>query len=401
MAARSPDGILWFVEPHLGIQVVDPGHLTANTRTPPVLVTRLVADRKQYALTSIAMLPPRVKDLEIDYTALSYKIPERVRFRYVLEGVDAEWQEAGTRREAFYMNLKPGRYHFRVRASNDAGVWNEAGASLDFAIPPTFVQTIWFDVLVAGLVAGLLWTGYTLRLRSVTRDIHGRMEERLQERERIARELHDTLLQGTYGLVLRFQAVADQIDHADPVRQSINDALERADKVVAEGRDRVEGLRLTVDGPADLPTALREAGGDAMAGHRVELQINVQGEAQEIQPIVRDEIFWIGREAIANASNAAECTRIEVVLGFDRNELRLTVRDDGLGIDRTILEAGGRPKHWGIRGMRERATRIGGRLKIASEPNAGTTVELRVPARFAYVNASARPTFWFRRRSVH
>ena len=393
--ARSSDGRLWFVAPPYGVQIVDPSRPTPNTRVPPVLVTGLTADRTTYDIAAVVQLPVRTKDLEIHYTALSYKVPELVRFRYMLVGVDADFQEAGARREAFYMNLKPGKYRFHVVASNDAGVWNEEGASMEFVIPPAFAQTIWFNILLVGLGVVVLWTAYTMRLRIVTRAVQGRMDERLRERERIARELHDTLLQGTYGLVLQFQAVADQIDHANPVRQSIDEALERADKVVAEGRDRVEGLRVAADRPVDLVTAFREAAGDVAAGNQAELHIAVEGTPQSIEPIVRDEVFWVGREAIANAYHAARATRITVVLGFERRGLRLTVRDDGRGIDSDILEAGGRPKHWGIRGMRERMTRIGGRLDISSEPNVGTAVEVRIPARLAYVNAPVRWKSWF------
>jgi ligand-binding sensor domain-containing protein/signal transduction histidine kinase len=394
-AARSSDGRLWFVALPFGVQIVDPSRPKQNTRVPPVLVTRLTADRTNYDIAPLVQLPVRTKDLEIHYTALSYRVPELVRFRYMLEGVDADFQDAGVRREAFYMNLQPGRYRFRVVASNDGGVWNEDGAAMEFVIPPAFAQTIWFNILLVGLGVVLLWTVYKMRLRSVTRAIQGRMDERLRERERIARELHDTLLQGTYGLVLRFQAVADQIDHASPVRQSINDALERADKVVAEGRDRVEGLRVAADTPVDLVTAFREAAGDVAAGNHAGLHINVEGTPRAIEPIVRDEVFWVGREAIANAYHAARANRITVVLGFERRGLRLTVRDDGRGIDSDILEAGGRPKHWGIRGMRERIARIGGRLDISSEPNAGTAVEVLIPASLAYVNAPVRWTSWF------
>jgi signal transduction histidine kinase len=151
-------------------------------------------------------------------------------------------------------------------------------------------------------------------LRRVTRTIHGRLEERVRERERIARELHDTLLQGMYGLVLRFQAVADQLDHAHPVRRSIDDALERADRAMAEGRDRVEGLRACDDGETDLATALRDAAADASAGHDGALRVVVTRQPRTIQAVVRDEVFWVGREAIANARHAGHATGIDVML---------------------------------------------------------------------------------------
>ena len=213
--AKTVDGRLWFALEQSGVQVVDPQHLDENPIPPPVAVLSLVADHRTYPLTPESRLPARTRDIEIDYTAYSFIVPEKMRFRYRLKGVDASWQEVENRRQAYFSNLTPGQYHFEVLASNNDGVWNETGAFLDFSVAPAYYQTIWFRLSCAAGFLAFLWGLYQFRLRQVTARVRQRLEGRFEERERIARELHDTLLQSFQGVLLRFQSVSN-IFHAFP-----------------------------------------------------------------------------------------------------------------------------------------------------------------------------------------
>ena len=197
-------------------------------------------------------MPVHTRDVQVEYTANSLTVPERVRFRYKLEGLDRDWQDVGTRREALYTNLGPGRYTFRVIASNNDGVWNDTGASIDFAIAPAFYQTRWFYTLCAVACLGLLFGLYQVRMRQVAAQVRSRLEARLAERERIARELHDTLLQGIQGLIWRFQAATDRIPATEPAKELMERSLDRADQLLAESRDKVKDLRPTATAARDL-----------------------------------------------------------------------------------------------------------------------------------------------------
>jgi signal transduction histidine kinase/ligand-binding sensor domain-containing protein len=395
VATKAEDGRLWFATT-TGIAVVDPYRLPTNHVLPPVVIESIKADDRQVAATSGLRLPARTRRLEIGYTALSLTDPERVQFLYQLEGYDSAWRGPVTARQLTYTNLPPASYRFRLKASNNDGLWNEEGATLAFTILPAFYQTNAFRMSVAALVALAGWMAYRLRVGQVARRINLRYEERLAERERIARELHDTLLQGTYGLILRFQAVADHIPASEPTRLQMNEALERADQVVAEGRKRVEGLR-GADAAGDLAEAFTRAGAELTDGSGIELKVIVEGRAQSLLSAVRDEAYWIGREALLNAFHTAEATHVEIELIYGRRELRMRCRDDGKGIDPAILDAGGRPGHFGIRGMRERAARIGGRLEILSRVGAGTEIDLTIPGALAYRRRAGLARTWLRR----
>src|SRR5262249_15077555 len=241
-AARSSDGKLWFVSIN-GAMVVDPRHLPFNNLPPPVHIEQITADRTTYdvGLTSDARLPlpPLIRDLQIDYTALSLVAPEKDRFRVKLEGYDRDWQDVGNRRQAFYTNLSPGAYRFRVKASNNSGLWNEAGASLAFSIAPAYYQTTWFrSALVVGAF-GLLWAAYQYRLRRLAYEFDARLQERVNERTRIARDLHDTLLQSFHGLLFRFQAATNRLPESD-VKKQFESAIDHAAQAITEGRDAVQ-----------------------------------------------------------------------------------------------------------------------------------------------------------------
>lgn len=385
--SKSADGKLWFTTGD-GLSVIDPNRLPFNDLQPPVRIEQVVGDRKTYDATSDASaslrLPPLIRDLEIDYTALSLGAPEKILFRYKLEGRDSEWQEAGNRRQAFYNDLSPGTYRFRVIACNNSGVWNETGDYVDFTIAPAYYQTLWFRIGAIVLFLLVLGALYELRLRQVARVVRGRMEERLQERERIARDLHDTLLQSVQGLILKFSAVAKQIPADLPARDALENTLDHADEVLAEGRDRIRNLRVHTASVSDLPSAFRSVAEETSLGRDVVFKTVVEGKVRDLHPMVLEESYCIGREAIINALSHAEGHQVEVEITYDSRQFRLRIRDDGRGIDAKVLEAGGRAGHWGLQGMYERAQKIGGQLKFWSRPETGTEIELTVPGATAY-----------------
>ncbi len=398
--AKASDGRLWFL-PLDGASVLDPNHLAFNRLPPPVHVEQIIADRKTYEATPEAggrvLLPPLIRDLEVDYTALSLAAPEKILFRYKLEGRDADWQEAGNRRQAFYNDLPPGDYRFRVMACNNNGVWNEAGTFLDFTIAPAYYQTMWFRVLSVAVFLLLLGALYKLRLRQVARQVRVRVEERHAERERIARDLHDTLLQSVQGLILKFHGVAMQMRGDDPAYVALEKTLDQADEVLAEGRDRIRNLRGTEATSGGLPAAFQRVVEETPQGGGVAFKTVVEGSVRELHPIIREESYCIGREALVNALKHSEGRNVEVEITYDPRQFRLRVRDDGRGIDPAIIEEG-RPDHWGLPGMRERAQRIGAQLNLWSRSETGTEVELTVPGATAYQAPGARrKRFWSRR----
>jgi signal transduction histidine kinase/ligand-binding sensor domain-containing protein len=380
--AKTADGKLWFASEE-GIAVIDPHRLAFNKILPPVYIEGLVADHKPYDASSHVRLPALIRDLEIDYTALSLVAPEKILFRYKLENYDRDWQEVGNRRQAFYNNLPPGNYRFRVMAANNSGVWNETGALLEFTIAPAYYQTVWFRVLVTLLLLIVAGAIYRWRLSQVALRVRVRMEERLEERERIARDLHDTLLQSVQGLILKFHAIATKIPSNDPVHEALENALDNADEVLAEGRDRIRNLRVD-QSLTDLPAAFKSIAKSSERTADISFKTIVEGRVRSLHPLVLHESFAIGREALINAFTHSGAHHVEVEINYEPRQFRLRVRDDGRGIDPKIVEQGGRQDHWGLRGMRERANRIDAEINFWTRPETGTEVELIVKGSAAY-----------------
>jgi signal transduction histidine kinase/ligand-binding sensor domain-containing protein len=387
--ARTPDGRLWFVNGQI-VQMIDPDHLRLNSRPPPVNIEAVTADHVSYALEGSLLLPARTHDLEIEYAAMSFVAPERVRFRYWLEGFDRGWHDVANRRQAFYMNIPPGRYRFRVAACNNSGVWNNGGATLSFAILPAWYQTLWFRV--SGLLSLILlgYALYLLRMRQYAEALRVRFNERLDERVRIARELHDTLLQSFHGLMFKFQAVRNLMPQKpESAMQVLDEAISATERALAEGRDAIRDLRPEPAAEHDLADLFTAVGQELSAarpanGHIPGFCVIVEGRPKRLSPLLQDEIYRIGREVIRNAFHHAAAGHIEVELLYNEHELRLRIRDDGKGIDPRDLSVSERSGHWGLAGIRERAQRIGSSLKFWSEAGAGTEVEVRVPAAMAY-----------------
>jgi signal transduction histidine kinase/ligand-binding sensor domain-containing protein len=385
VVSKSPDGRLWFASAWF-VQTIDPRRTYSNTVPPPVRIEAIVADGRHYTTLAPARLPPLRRDLEIDYTALSFKFPQRVLFRYKLEGQDADWHDAGVRRQALYNGLRPGSYRFRVVARNDAGVWNEAGAALDFSIAPTWFQTRSFSV-ATGMVALLAATAlYRLRVRQIARTMKARFDERLAERTRVARDIHDTLLQTVQGSKLvADHALKNTGDHDQLVR-AVEQLAEWMAQANEEGRAALNSLRTSTSESNDLADAFRRALDECRVHANMDVSLSVVGDGRDLHPVLRDEIYRIGYEAIRNACRHSTGRTVDVMLEYAR-DLTLRIRDDGVGIDPAVIEQG-KDGHFGLRGMRERAARIDGRLAIDTASRSGTVVTLIVPGRVAFRTAS-------------
>ena len=340
--------------------------------------------------------------MQIDYTSPSLLVPEKVKFRYRIDGYDREWHDAGTRRQAFYTDLPPGDYSFRVIACNAAGVWNDSAARLDFSIAPAYYQTNWFRASLLAALCLALWALYRLRLHQLAREFNAQLEGRVDERLRVARDLHDTLLQSFQGLIPVFQTARNLLPgQSDRAAEVLDEGLHDAADAIVEGRNAIQNLRAKPSLDPDLGSLLNAAGQELAQSPEAEgsapaFRVVVEGPRLPLAPLLRDEIYRIGREVLRNAFRHAHASRIEAEIRYDRGMFRLRIRDDGKGIDSSVLKEGTRTGHWGLPGMHERANRIGARLKIWSEPGAGTEAELTVPARIAYEKFSTSNGRWAR-----
>jgi len=398
-AVTNPaDGKIWFVNGDT-VSFFNPSRASLNTLPPPVHIEQMTANGKAYDLTNGLRLPAGVRDVLFDFTALSLMVPGKVRFRVMLEGQDKGWRELVNHRQVHYTNLAPRAYRFRVLACNNSEVWNEQGDELDFSIAPAYYQTNWFRALCAAAFLALLWGAYQLRLRQLQHQFDITLEARVGERTRIARELHDTLLQSFHGLLLRFQTVSHLLpERPIEAKERLDNAIEQAAEAITEGRDAVQGLRASTLQGNDLAQAISTLGEELASdstNERPSFRVAVEGESRNLHPILRDESYKIAAEALRNAFRHARARQIEVEIRYDSDQFRLRVRDDGKGIDPAILSRQGTEGHYGLPGMRERATIMGAKLTVWSEVDAGTEVELRVPAGVAY--ATAQKGSWLSR----
>jgi ligand-binding sensor domain-containing protein/signal transduction histidine kinase len=392
--AKSSDGKLWFVTGD-GMQVIDPHHLALNKFPPPLHIERIVADNQVEwqnwpgAAVPNLRLPPRVRDLEVDYVGLSLVAPEKMQFRLKLEGQDDDWRVPTNPGHSHYTNLAPKRYRFRVIAANNSGVWNQEGDTLEFVIPPAWYQSNWFRAACVIAFLGMIWGIHELRVRQVAAQFNMRLEERVSERTRIARDLHDTLLQSFQGLVFRFQAVRYQLpDHPEQASEALDGALVSADQAIAEGRNAIQQLRSGQLNENELQQKLLETGHELASSQGGNggppLRVIVEGQRRAKRAVITEEVYRIARELLRNAYKHACAQSIEAELRYDDDAFLLVVRDDGKGMDPTILKERGRAGHWGLPGMYERAEGIGARLDIWSQAGAGTEVRLTVPGAIAY-----------------
>jgi signal transduction histidine kinase len=293
-----------------------------------------------------------------------------------------------------YSNLRPGSYRFRVVACNNSGVWNEEGDALELSLAPAYYQTRWFVALCAVACAGMLWTAWRWRLRRLGHQLELALDARVAERTRIARELHDTLLQSSQGMLLIFASAVKLLpERALEAKERLERALDQAAEAMAEARDAVQGLRGSVTDTSDLAPSLtriaQELGAGDSAGAAA-TEVVVDGTPRPLKPLVRDEVYRIAAEALRNAARHAKARRITVEIRYEGRQFRLVVRDDGVGMDEQALREAP-TGHFGLPGMRERAAVVGGRLEVLTKPGLGTAVELSIPGAIAYAASRRRP----------
>ncbi|HYI93598.1 MAG TPA: two-component regulator propeller domain-containing protein, partial [Bryobacteraceae bacterium] len=389
VVAKDPSGRIWF-SLEGGVCVVNPS-LPSALEPALVKVESVAVDGSPPISGSIARYPSNRHRVVFNFIGVSLTVPGRVRYRYRLEGYDSHWSPPTESREAAYTNLSPARYTFHVMASNSEGLWNGAPASIALEVEPQLSETWWFRVTGLCLMGAAIFAGFRYRLARVHAAMNLRFEERLAERTRIARELHDTLLQSFQGLMLRLQVVDDLLPPGK-AKEQLEQSLERADQAIAEGRSAVSDLRSSVTTTNDLAHALRAVGDELATKDSSAFHLVVEGSARDLHPIIRDELYRITREALRNAFRHAAANHIETEISYGERVFRLRIRDDGHGIPREMLEAG-RPGHYGLSGMRERAQQIGAKLDIWSGARTGTEIELSIAGSIAYRTSTGRPFF--------
>jgi len=401
-AIEGTDGRLWFATSG-GVEWLDPSQSDNKVPAPPITIHSVSADDKNYQVGSALKFPAHTASVQIAYSAVSLSDPEGVHFRYKLQETDQDWHEVGTASPVSYRNLAPGSYHFSVNATDINGVWSDAVATAKFTILPAFYQTGWFIALCVAGAMVLLYMLYMLRVRQLAGQFEMRMEERVGERTRIARELHDTLLQNFHGLMFQFQAASNlMLRRPDEAKKSLDDAIVETKKAIAESRDAIQGLRsepIAKGNLAELIASTSRELAEANANeHQPVFDLIEEGERRTLSPTVSNDISRIGLEVMRNAYQHAHARRIEAEIRYGDSMFRLRIRDDGQGIEPKVLKEGGRVGHWGLRGIRERADRIGARLEVWSEPGNGTEVQLLVPAAIAYeASTIAIGRNWFKR----
>jgi len=384
--AMTKDGRVW-VATEQGVAMLESSTPPHRSEKPAIYMERIVIGKTPQAVGRELVVPPGSNHIELHFDAIELTSPERVRFQYRLDDVDREWLDADAAVTATYTGLPAGTHEFHVRASNADGVWDRTGIVYKITQQPYFYQTTWFRLSCVAAFLALLSALYRLRLRQVAQQFNVRLEERVNERTRIARELHDTLLQSFHGLMLQFQAATNLLSRGE-AKQRFESAIDQAAQAITEGRDAVQGLRSSVIDPNDLAQAINTLGKELASGatnpNGTEFYVVVEGASRGLRPILRDEVYRIAGEAVRNAFKHAHAQKIEVEIRYDDRQLRLRVRDDGKGIDPKVLSKDGQPGHYGLRGMRERAKLMGGKLAVWSELNSGTELELSIPASRAY-----------------
>jgi ligand-binding sensor domain-containing protein/signal transduction histidine kinase len=392
------EGRIWF-SLNRGISVVDPSRVRTDSAPAIAHIEAVSADGNPVDLQIPIRIPASQQRIIFDYVGLSLAVPDGVRYRYRLDRFDRDWSKPVATRQAIYTNLGPGLYRFRVVASNSFGQWNGAEASLPFRIQPAYWQTWWFRSACLLALASLVWIFYQLRMRQMATRLNVRFEERLGERMRIAQELHDTLLQGLLSASMQLDVAVDQVSADSPAKPLLNRVLQLMGQVVEEGRDALRGLRWSGRDGFNLEQAFSRVPGELALQKEIPFRVIVDGLPRSLHPVIRDEVYRIGREALVNAYRHAQASSIEVELQYTASHLRILIRDDGHGIDPQVLRSG-REGHWGLPGMRERAERIGAKLKVWSRSAAGTEIELVVPGNVAYAQqAGKRWLGWLARQS--
>jgi len=377
----DPTGRIWFSTLN-GVISVDPDHLGPPREPPRLSIRTITADGR--ALNDSGTLPPDTQYVDVKYLGLDLSHPRDVVYRYRLLGLNADWLDVGAHTDAIYTHLRHGQYTFQVMASNGNDVWTPSVSSVTFTVLPYLYQRVWVQLLVLLLVAVAVLAVAGQRVRSITKLSRIRAEERADERIRIARDLHDTLLQSVQGLLLTFHVAAEKVPAGHESKPSLDKALAMADRMLIEGRNRVTKLRSEHLSDGELKPAIECVADDLNVGDAVSFAVHRRGFDRVLDRHVVDEIFSIAREALANAFRHSEATRIDIELDYQPHDFKMTCRDNGHGVDVDAILAAGPNGHWGLRGMMERAGKIGASFTCQSA-GMGTEVRIVVPARRAYV----------------
>lgn len=383
--ATDSSGRIWVSTP-AGLAVVDPSTLQLNEYATRVHIEDVIASGIRLAPNARGAfeIPPNPNRLEIHFTATALRIPERVRLQYRLEGVDRDWVTSGGTRTASYTNPPPGRYTFRVRAWNEDGIPAANEGVLSLRVLPAWYQTVWASLagVLLLLGAGSLGAWRWQHARAAAREarLHERYKATLEERTRVAREMHDTLLNGFTGITLQLQGLQDTMRNAP---QQASDRLERilrrADESLRDARQAIWDMRRSADPDEPLSEALAHAAREVVEGSPIRVQVVVSGTARPLTPMVEDTLRRVGREAVRNAARHAGARMVQLELAYGKQDVQLVVRDDGRGLDEGAAEAARAAGHYGLSGMRERAEAAGGSLEVVGVADEGTTVALSIP----------------------
>jgi signal transduction histidine kinase/ligand-binding sensor domain-containing protein len=385
---KSTDGRLWFLG-QSGVSVLDPARLPFNSVPPPVHIEQIIADRKTYDTTSASAealrLPRLTRDLQIEYTGLSFVDANKVSFRYKLEGFDRDWQDVGTRRQAYYNNLRPGSYRFRVIAANNSGVWNETGATLAFTIAPAYYQTPWFLALSVASVIALVWTAHRVRLRIVERHqveisaLNERMmKAQEQERIRIAGELHDGVMQDMLAATMMLGTAKRRLPSDSNAVAAIDKVQQKLIQAGTDIRQLSHDLHPPLLQEAGLPRAVCGYCEQFSAACGIPVSCDADEHVGYLSRGASLALFRILQEALGNAAKHAAATHITVRLTRADGAVTLAVSDDGVGLDRARLASAG---GLGLVMMRERASQLNGRFEIDTAPGSGSTIRVTIPFR--------------------
>lgn len=380
-ATVANDGAVWFAT-YDGVSFIDEDLVPPARRAPKAMIEQVTADLADYSPGEPLRFGHAVRDLRIAYTGISINAPETVVFRYRLDGRDSDWVDAGHRREAYYTDLAPGEYVFRVVSGVNYGPWSAVSGTLSFTVPRPFYRRTSVAVSLTAVCLLLLYGAYVYRVRRLAKSYQNLLEARLAERSLVAQDLHDTLLQGFISCSMHLRLMVKEI--ADPAMRAKLDALAtRIGAVVEDGRQAIGGLKHnTVD---DVSQALAREAAALRGPNKIDVRLTVLGTPVPLLPLVRDAVYRVGREALANAYLHAGPTRVEIEVAYGPSEFRLLVRDNGRGF--RTLEAPS--DHWGLRGMHECAEAIGAALEVRSRPSHGTEVVLVVPNARAWKRQTA------------
>ena len=391
-----------------GATTFRPEDVPHSAYVPPIVITdfRLLGGNSRVAAkqsplhsaisySSSIVLSHKQNIFSLTFAALGYSNPQTNRYRYMLEGLDTSWNEVGSdSRTVTYTSLPAGKFRFRVQGATNNSEWSQPGAELQLFILPPWWNALWFRILCVSAVLLLMWVVYRYRIFQIAKHFEIRLEARVNERTRIARDLHDTVLQSLHGLLMSFQRAANLLpDRPVEAKQRLEGAIDQAAQAITEGREAVQQLRSSTVVTNDLAVAIETLGEELAAketsGNSPQFHVAVEGTPRDLNPILRDDVYRIAGEAMRNAFHHAQARRIEVEIQYDQRHLRLRVRDDGKGIDSEVFNQG-RVGHWGLQGIRERAKLVGGQLEIWSELDSGTEIELSIPASIAYLSTAPR-----------